>query len=122
MLTSEHIWVQQPFDEKPICSPLAEVELKGKFGQIKPKAAVVCSQVDKGRYLLGNRTAVLLGKDRESLIFSKVYAIQTKPQKRVAEQQKETNQLRNAFSKGIKTEEVGKFRITKVLAVMYRCQ
>ncbi|GBM18286.1 hypothetical protein AVEN_147413-1 [Araneus ventricosus] len=87
MLTGEHIWVQQPFDEKLICLPLAEVELKGKFRHIKTKAAVACGQVDKGRYLLVNRKAALLGKNRE---FPKVNALQTKAQKRVAEQQKET--------------------------------
>ncbi|GBM55310.1 hypothetical protein AVEN_253981-1 [Araneus ventricosus] len=53
MLTGEHIWVQEPFDEKPICLPLAEVELKEKFFQLKTKAAVVCCQVYKGIYLLG---------------------------------------------------------------------
>ncbi|GBO03930.1 hypothetical protein AVEN_241651-1 [Araneus ventricosus] len=46
MIIGEHIWVQQTFDEKPICLPLAEVELKGKFGQLKTKAAVV--EADKG--------------------------------------------------------------------------
>ncbi|GBO04445.1 hypothetical protein AVEN_269504-1 [Araneus ventricosus] len=53
MLTGGHIWVQEPFDDKPICLPLAEVELKGNFFQLKTKAAVVCCQVYKGRYLLG---------------------------------------------------------------------
>ncbi|GBL84495.1 hypothetical protein AVEN_117239-1 [Araneus ventricosus] len=73
MLTGEQIIVQQTFDEKPIYLPLAEVELKGKFGQLKTKATVVCSEADKGKYLLGNRAAALLGKDRESLLFLKTY-------------------------------------------------
>ncbi|GBO03943.1 hypothetical protein AVEN_240120-1 [Araneus ventricosus] len=68
MITGEHIWVQQTFDEKPICLPLAEVELKGKFGQLKTKAAVV--EADKGKYLLRNHTAALLRKDRERLFIS----------------------------------------------------
>ncbi|GBM64320.1 hypothetical protein AVEN_25933-1 [Araneus ventricosus] len=87
MLTGEQIWVQQTFDEKPICLPLAEVELKGKFGQLKTKVAVV--EADKGK---------------------------TRAQKRVSEQNRETGQLRNTFSKGINTKEVGKFRSSKVLA------
>ncbi|GBN29376.1 hypothetical protein AVEN_78153-1 [Araneus ventricosus] len=117
MLTGERIWVQQPFHEKSICLPLVEVELRGKFCHLKTKAAVVCSQADKGRYLLGNRTAVLLGEDRERLLFPKMNAPQTRAQKRVAEQEKETGQLPNIFSKGTKTKEVGKFRITKVLDI-----
>ncbi|GBL81607.1 hypothetical protein AVEN_93404-1 [Araneus ventricosus] len=66
--------------------------------------------------MLGNRTEALLGKDRERLIFPKLYALQTRAQKRVAEQKKETGQLRNTFSKGVKTKEVGNFRSSKVLA------
>ncbi|GBM28925.1 hypothetical protein AVEN_265304-1 [Araneus ventricosus] len=74
MLTGEPKWVQQTFDEKPICLPLAEIELKGKFGQLKTKSAVVCSKADKRKYLLGNRTAAFLGKDRERLLYPKFYA------------------------------------------------
>ncbi|GBM21281.1 hypothetical protein AVEN_149867-1 [Araneus ventricosus] len=116
MLTGEHICVQQTFDEKPIYLRLAEVELKGRFGQLKTKVAVVCSEADKGKYLLGNHTAALLGKDREHLLLPKLYAVQTRAQKRGAEQKKEIGQLRNTFSKGIKTKEAGKLRISKVLA------
>ncbi|GBN43751.1 hypothetical protein AVEN_177646-1 [Araneus ventricosus] len=116
MLTGEHVWVQQTFDEKSICLPLAEVELKEKFGQLKTKAALVCSKVDKGKYLLGHRTAALLGKDKERLLFLKLYALENRAQKRVVEQEKKIVQLRNTFSKGIKTKEVGKFRNSKVLA------
>ncbi|GBN66337.1 hypothetical protein AVEN_104829-1 [Araneus ventricosus] len=116
MLIGEHIWVQQTFDEKSICLPLVEVELKGKFGQLKTKAPVVCSKVDKGKYLLGNRTAALLGKDKERLLFLKLYALENRAQKRVAEQEQKIVQLRNTFSKGIKTKEVRKFRNSKVLA------
>ncbi|GBM14580.1 hypothetical protein AVEN_34989-1 [Araneus ventricosus] len=97
MLTGEQIWVQQTFDEKPICLPLEEVELKGKFGQLKTKSAVVCSEADKRKYLLGNRTEALLGKYKERLLFSKVYVLQTRAQKRVAEQEKEGGQLQNNF-------------------------
>ncbi|GBO14818.1 hypothetical protein AVEN_39343-1 [Araneus ventricosus] len=61
-----------------------EVELKGKFGQLRTKAAVVCSEADKEKYLLGNRTAALPEKDRERLLFPKIYALQTRAQKRVA--------------------------------------
>ncbi|GBN01094.1 hypothetical protein AVEN_198806-1 [Araneus ventricosus] len=71
-LTGEHIWIQQPFDEAPICLPWAEVELKGEFGKIITKAAVVWIQTDKGRYLLGNRTAALLKKDGDCLLIHQV--------------------------------------------------
>ncbi|GBM01879.1 hypothetical protein AVEN_218997-1 [Araneus ventricosus] len=65
VLTGEQMWVQQRFDEKPICLPFAEVELKGKFGQLKTKAAVVCNEADKGKYVLGNRTAALIVRKRQ---------------------------------------------------------
>ncbi|CAL1262547.1 unnamed protein product [Larinioides sclopetarius] len=87
MLTGESIWVQQPFDESPICLPLAEVELEGEFGHAITKAAVVWSQIDKGRYLLGNRTAALLKKDDR--VLHQVNAIQTRAQKRIADQEKD---------------------------------
>ncbi|GBN06168.1 hypothetical protein AVEN_125796-1 [Araneus ventricosus] len=75
MLTGEQIWVQQTFDEKPIYLPLAEVELEGKIGKLKTKAAVVYNEADKGKYLLGNCTAAFLGKDRKRLLFPKSYVL-----------------------------------------------
>ncbi|GBO13635.1 hypothetical protein AVEN_270731-1 [Araneus ventricosus] len=62
MLTAEHMWVQQTFDEKPICLPLAKVELKEKFGQIKTKAPVVCSEADKGKLFTGKPHSSLARK------------------------------------------------------------
>ncbi|GBM19391.1 hypothetical protein AVEN_196018-1 [Araneus ventricosus] len=59
MFTGEHVWVPQPLDDAPMCLPLAEVELKREFGHLITKAAVVCNKADKGRYLLGNRTAAI---------------------------------------------------------------
>ncbi|GBO00453.1 hypothetical protein AVEN_207834-1 [Araneus ventricosus] len=59
MFTGEHVWVQQPLDDTPMCLPLAEVELKGEFGHLITKAAVVSNKADKGRYPLGNRTQLL---------------------------------------------------------------
>ncbi|GBN13017.1 hypothetical protein AVEN_228098-1 [Araneus ventricosus] len=50
IFTGEHIWVQQLFYEATICLPLEEVELKGNFGKILIKAAVVWSRADNGRY------------------------------------------------------------------------
>ncbi|GBN77384.1 hypothetical protein AVEN_104917-1 [Araneus ventricosus] len=93
-----YICVQQSFDEKPIYLPLVE-ESEGKFGQHTIKAAVVCSQADKGKYFSGNRTEALLEKDRECLIFPKVNVLQIRTHKRVTEQKKETGQLRNIFPK-----------------------
>ncbi|GBM67520.1 hypothetical protein AVEN_73660-1 [Araneus ventricosus] len=114
MLTGQQIWIQQPFDQKPIYLPLAELELKGKFDHLKTKAAVVCSQADKGRYLLGNRTATLLGKDSECLIFLKMNILHSRDQKRMVQQETETGEFRNNFYKGTKTKELRKFRISKI--------
>ncbi|GBM97951.1 hypothetical protein AVEN_42498-1 [Araneus ventricosus] len=96
MLTGENIWVQQPFDEAPICLPLAEVELEGEFGQVVTKAAVVWSQIDKGRYLLGNRTAALLERAKEGLILHQINAIQTRAQKRIADQEKASSDTKTS--------------------------
>ncbi|GBM65934.1 hypothetical protein AVEN_152152-1 [Araneus ventricosus] len=98
---------QQLFDEAPICLTLAEVELKEDFGQIITKAAVVWSQADKGRYLLGNRIAVLLKKYGDCLLLHQVNAIQTRAQKRITDQEKATSQLENTNSEEIKTIETG---------------
>ncbi|GBO01591.1 hypothetical protein AVEN_157292-1 [Araneus ventricosus] len=54
MFTGEHVWAQQPLDDSPMCLSLSEVELKGEFGHLITKAAVVCNKVDKGRFLLGS--------------------------------------------------------------------
>ncbi|GBM88824.1 hypothetical protein AVEN_121318-1 [Araneus ventricosus] len=48
MFTGEQVWVQQPLDDAPVCLPLAEVELKGGFGHLITKAAVVHNKADKG--------------------------------------------------------------------------
>ncbi|GBO08507.1 hypothetical protein AVEN_205966-1, partial [Araneus ventricosus] len=63
--------------------------------------------------LLPNDMAQLIARQPEEV--TEVYE-QNRAQKRVAEQEKKTVQLRKTFSKGIKTKEVGKFRNSKVLA------
>ncbi|GBL84638.1 hypothetical protein AVEN_191098-1 [Araneus ventricosus] len=86
-IVCRNIIISEMFTGEHICYwPLAEEELKGEFGQVKTKAAVVCSQVDKGRYLLGNRTTAWLGKKREGLIFHQVKALQPRAQKQMADQ------------------------------------
>ncbi|CAL1300126.1 unnamed protein product [Larinioides sclopetarius] len=68
---------------------MAEIELKGEFGHLITKAAVVNNNADKGRYLLGNRTATLLEKMKNFLVPQQVNAIQTRAQKRLERQEKE---------------------------------
>ncbi|KAG8198845.1 hypothetical protein JTE90_015065 [Oedothorax gibbosus] len=58
--TGEIVWVKQPLDVNPIALPLAVVELNGEFGPVQTKAAVCADYLDEGRYVLGNRTAVLI--------------------------------------------------------------
>ncbi|GBM63431.1 hypothetical protein AVEN_120557-1 [Araneus ventricosus] len=70
-----------------MCLPLAEVELKGEFGHLITKAAVVCNKADKGRYLLGNRTAAIMEKMKKILVPQHVNEIQTRAQKRLEEQE-----------------------------------
>ncbi|KFM75301.1 Stress response protein nst1, partial [Stegodyphus mimosarum] len=65
MLTGEKVWVQQPLDLNPTCLPLAEVELNCDLGHVITKAAIIGNELDKGRYLLGNRTAALLNEEKE---------------------------------------------------------
>ncbi|GBL83953.1 hypothetical protein AVEN_100840-1 [Araneus ventricosus] len=87
MFTGEHVWVQQPLDDAPMCLPLAEVELKGEFGHLITKAAVVYNKADKGRYLLGNRTAAIVEKMKKIPVPQQVNAIQTRAQKRLEKQE-----------------------------------
>ncbi|GBL73340.1 hypothetical protein AVEN_159369-1 [Araneus ventricosus] len=87
MFTGEHVWVQQLLDDAPMCLPLAEVELKGEFGHLITKAAVVCNKADKGRYLLGNRTAAIVEKMKKIPVPQQVNAIQTRAQKRLEKQE-----------------------------------
>ncbi|KAG8198442.1 hypothetical protein JTE90_022180 [Oedothorax gibbosus] len=75
MLTGENIWVQQPLDEFPVCLPLAEVELKGEFGHVITKAAVVPCQLDKGSAL----STTFLEKFGIKVVHSSVYHPQSNP-------------------------------------------
>ncbi|GBN13598.1 hypothetical protein AVEN_260749-1 [Araneus ventricosus] len=97
--------------EKPICWPLEEVELKGKFGQLKTKATVVCRKADKRKYLLRNRTAALLGEDRERLLFPKAYILQTRAYKRLAEQKSYVSTPRNSDVTAKTNETVNQLKI-----------
>ncbi|KAF8773121.1 Retrovirus-related Pol polyprotein like [Argiope bruennichi] len=85
MFTGEHVWMQQPLDEGPICLPLVEVELKGDFGHLKTKVAIVGNKADKGRYLLRNRTAAIIKQSKDFPV-PQVNAIQTRSRKRLEEQ------------------------------------
>ncbi|KFM69716.1 Retrovirus-related Pol polyprotein from transposon 17.6, partial [Stegodyphus mimosarum] len=93
MLTGETVWVKQPFDESPICLPLAHVEIEAEFGRILTKAAVIRNELDQGRYILGNRTAAKLGKNQNKEYFFQVNAVETRAQKR--------RQMINSEEKGL---------------------
>ncbi|GBL73995.1 hypothetical protein AVEN_230916-1 [Araneus ventricosus] len=85
-LTGEHVWVQQPLDVAPICLPLAEIELSCDRGHIITKAAVVREELDRGRYLLGKRTACLF-EDKSNMVCH-LNAVQTRRQRQLKEQSK----------------------------------
>ncbi|GBN13185.1 hypothetical protein AVEN_30222-1 [Araneus ventricosus] len=68
-----------------MCLPLTEVELKGELGHLITKAAVVCNKADKGRYLLGNRTAAIVENMKKIPAPQQVNTIQTRAQKRLEE-------------------------------------
>ncbi|GBL89899.1 hypothetical protein AVEN_178331-1 [Araneus ventricosus] len=87
MFTREQVWIQRPLDDAPVCLPLAEIKLKGEFGHLITKTAVVCNKADKGRYLFGNRTATILEKMKKIPFPQQVNAIQTRPQKRLRDQE-----------------------------------
>ncbi|KAF8769823.1 hypothetical protein HNY73_017430 [Argiope bruennichi] len=91
MLAGEHDWAQQRQYESPTCLPLAEVELKGDFGHLKTKAAVVSNKADKGRYLLGNRTVAIIKKLKDFTVPQQINAIQTRSRKRLEEQKEVTH-------------------------------
>ncbi|CAL1293315.1 unnamed protein product [Larinioides sclopetarius] len=66
----------------PVCLPLAQVKISLKSREVRTKAAVVRSELDKGRYIMGNRTASLL-TDAQLKEISTPYAtnaIQTRAQ------------------------------------------
>lgn len=55
-------WIRQVMEEQTVCLPVAEVTLKGPFGELKTEAAVSDRLPKKYRYLLSNRTAHLMRK------------------------------------------------------------
>lgn len=87
MYTNEKVWLRTPLEETLICLPLAEVELECELGHIITKAAVLRDSLDQGRYLLGNKTAMLLEdcKNKEEVQVHMLNAIQTRAQKKISE-------------------------------------
>ncbi|GBM58512.1 hypothetical protein AVEN_124722-1 [Araneus ventricosus] len=76
--TGETIWVKQSLDLNFTCLPLARIELQSsEFGRIVTKAAVIEAVLDNGVYLLGNRTADLIAKQK---LTSNVNAVVTRSQ------------------------------------------
>ncbi|GBM70822.1 hypothetical protein AVEN_85771-1, partial [Araneus ventricosus] len=77
--TGETIWVKQPLDLNFTCLPLARIVLQSsEFGRIVTKAAVIEAVLDNGVYLLGNRTADLIAKQK---LTSNVNAVVTRSQR-----------------------------------------
>ncbi|CAL1281231.1 unnamed protein product [Larinioides sclopetarius] len=83
---------------------MAEVELEGEFCHVITKTAVVWSQIDKGRNLLVNRTAALLKRDDR--VLHQVNAIQTRAQKRIADQEKASKDIQTSNPEKEDAEEV----------------
>ncbi|XP_064462613.1 uncharacterized protein LOC135373319 [Ornithodoros turicata] len=59
---SKCAWIRQVMEEQTVCLPVAEVTLKGPFGELKTEAAVSDRLPNKYMYLLSNRTAHLMRK------------------------------------------------------------
>ena len=64
MYTGEYVRVRTPLQEESVCLPVAEVDVVGDFGRVFSKAAVVRSSLDRGYYLLGNKTAEIIERQR----------------------------------------------------------
>ncbi|GBN90321.1 hypothetical protein AVEN_52507-1 [Araneus ventricosus] len=63
--TGENVWVKQPLDLNFTCLPFARIELQSSdFGRIVTKATVIEAVFKDGVYLLGNRTADLIAKQK----------------------------------------------------------
>ncbi|GBN96723.1 hypothetical protein AVEN_27275-1 [Araneus ventricosus] len=77
--TDETVWVKQPLDLNFTCLPLARIELQSSdFGRIVTKATVIEAVFVDGVYLLGNRTADLIAKQK---LTSNVNAVVTRSQR-----------------------------------------
>ncbi|GBM35461.1 hypothetical protein AVEN_73259-1 [Araneus ventricosus] len=86
---------------------------------MKTKAAVVCRQVAEGRYFLGNLTAALIGKDRESLIFSyfpKLMPYRIKPRNEGLSRKRKQTSCEIPFPKEPKLKMLRKLEFTKLLS------
>ncbi|GFX86066.1 hypothetical protein TNCV_2403621 [Trichonephila clavipes] len=64
-LLGEYVWLKSPLDEICHCLPLAKIKIKTKKGEFYTKAAIKQDSSDNDLYLLGNRTAELLGDVEE---------------------------------------------------------
>ncbi|GBN64290.1 hypothetical protein AVEN_231346-1 [Araneus ventricosus] len=77
--TGETVWVKQALDLNFTCLPLARIEFQSSdLGRIVTKAAVIEAVLDNGVYLLGNRTADLIAKQK---LTSNVNAVVTRSQR-----------------------------------------
>ncbi|GFW28724.1 retrovirus-related Pol polyprotein from transposon 412 [Trichonephila clavipes] len=91
MFINETVWIRTPLEETAVCLPMAEVELDCVFGHVITKAAVLRDSLDQGKYLLGNKTAVLfeeVKKNKEIQVYM-VNAVETRSQKKLTEESKQ---------------------------------
>ncbi|GFX77362.1 SCAN box domain-containing protein [Trichonephila clavipes] len=91
MFINETVWIRTPLEETAVCLPMNEVELDCVFGHVITKAAVLRDSLDKGKYLLGNKTAALfeeVKKNKEIQVYM-VNAVETRSQKKLTEESKQ---------------------------------
>lgn len=90
-MTGEHVWLQQPLDSTSICLPLALVKVQCELGETVTKAAVISNELDRGRYILGNRTVSLFSEGHKETPFP-VGAVQTRSQTKLKEDPPPSNE------------------------------
>ncbi|XP_064467644.1 uncharacterized protein LOC135378518 [Ornithodoros turicata] len=72
---SKCVWIRQVIEEQTVCLPVAQVSIKGPFGEFKTEAAVTDKLPGKYLYLLSNRTAHLMRKAGVKIEEEKILAI-----------------------------------------------
>ncbi|GBL73354.1 Retrovirus-related Pol polyprotein from transposon 412 [Araneus ventricosus] len=94
--TGEIVFVKQPLDAEFRCLPLAKVELQSpEFGCVVTKAAVIDAQLDRGWYLLSNKTLELILEAKRK---TNLNAVVTRSQTRKIEPPKSGEREKKAVS------------------------
>ncbi|GFQ93284.1 retrovirus-related Pol polyprotein from transposon 17.6 [Trichonephila clavata] len=66
-LLGEYVWLKSPLDDVCHCLPLAKIKIKTKGGEFYTKAAIKSNSSADEPYLLGNRTADLIGSSEKGV-------------------------------------------------------